>query len=170
MLPPRWRELAPEDGWQPGSTSPGGSPSGDSEGEDGGAAAVAAGAAGSGDEQEQQQEWADGVEADGGAAGEEQEGSGFGEARMASLLFYGVRGQQQREGDAPSFFNALEVGVGASCCAGGLGFLLQVSGAVPADAPGATVSCSCPALLPSPAAQPCCRPCSPSCRPAPWLS
>jgi putative helicase MOV10L1 len=27
----------------------------------------------------------------------------------ASLLFYGVRGQQMREGDAPSYFNPLEV-------------------------------------------------------------
>lgn len=82
MLPPRWREL-------------------DHSGSDGGEAAAAEASAGSADEdgvQDEEEEDDDG----------EDEG-GFYNGSTASLLFYGVRGQQTREGDAPSFFNPLEV-------------------------------------------------------------
>eukprot|EP00887_Chlorella_sp_A99_P008046 scaffold12.g8046.t1 len=44
------------------------------------------------------------------AGAEEEEGAEF-EAPAANLLFYGVRGQQMREGDAPSFFNPIEASV-----------------------------------------------------------
>lgn len=120
MLPPRWRELqaqaATEHGWELENGGPGSRPGSGSEGgEDGGAAGEAAvgstAAASEAASSEQQPEWADGVEADSQqqVAGEGAGGSEFGGPRMASLLFYGVRGQQQREGDAPSYFNALEV-------------------------------------------------------------
>lgn len=116
VLPPRWRELQAEEVEEETDGRPG-SPGSSSEGsnrEDGSAAEGAdapISAESEATSSEQPPEWADGVQ---GSSSGDQEGSGggFDGPRLASLLFYGVRGQQQREGDAPSYFNALEV----SCC------------------------------------------------------
>ena len=45
----------------------------------------------------------------GAAADEADESKGFEEGAVANLLFFGVLGQQTRAGDAPSWFNAVEV-------------------------------------------------------------
>ena len=47
-----------------------------------------------------------GSEAAGEAAG--ADGSDWSDGPVANLLFVGVRGQQEREGDAPSWFNPIE--------------------------------------------------------------
>ncbi len=126
VLPPRWRELQAEEGEEtdgspgsPGSSSEGGNRVGVAEGADATISAESEAAS-----SEQLPAWADGVEAGSGSSEEEGSGGGFNGQRMASLLFYGVRGQQQREGDAPSYFNALEV---RSCCLAGAsaGFWLR---------------------------------------------
>ncbi|PRW57862.1 helicase MOV-10 [Chlorella sorokiniana] len=144
VLPPRWRELQAEEGAEGGWEEADGiprSPGSGSEGrggEDGEAAAAEE--AGTGDtttadsesaSTEQPPEWADGVEADGQREEEagSSSGGGFGGVRMASLLFYGVRGQQQREGDAPSYFNALEASTVVELVVG----LLSAGAGVQAD-------------------------------------
>ena len=113
VLPPRWRELQAED-WaqEDGSPSSPGSRSGSEGGQEDGAAGSEAASS------EQTPEWADGMDTDTQQQQEDSSGR-FDGTHMASLLFYGVRGQQQREGDAPSYFNALEVS--------GPGCFLQVS-------------------------------------------
>ena len=45
----------------------------------------------------------------------------FDESAVSSLLFYGVRGRQAREGDAPSWHNPLEASVVAELVSGLLG-------------------------------------------------
>lgn len=127
VLPPRWRELEPEEGAWRGSEAGSGGPAEGAEqqaGEQGQqahedeAAAAAGNTKASEDQAAQEEEEEEGTAAqyDEGqyqAAAdkeeEEEEGEGPAEAAVASLLFYGVRGQQMREGDAPSYFNPLEV-------------------------------------------------------------
>ncbi|KAI7838701.1 hypothetical protein COHA_007499 [Chlorella ohadii] len=125
VLPPRWRELQAEEVEEETDGRPG-SPGSSSEGsnrEDGSAAEGAdapISAESEATSSEQPPEWADGVQ---GSSSGDQEGSGggFDGPRLASLLFYGVRGQQQREGDAPSYFNALEASTVVELVVGLLG-------------------------------------------------
>ncbi|EFN55641.1 hypothetical protein CHLNCDRAFT_133825 [Chlorella variabilis] len=139
VLPPRWRELEPEEGAWRGSEAGSGGPAEGAEqqaGEQGQqahedeAAAAAGNTKASEDQAAQEEEEEEGTAAqyDEGqyqAAAdkeeEEEEGEGPAEAAVASLLFYGVRGQQMREGDAPSYFNPLEASTVVQLVSGLLG-------------------------------------------------
>lgn len=113
MLPPRWRELETAedaDGWATeAAATEAAKPAGDAATV--GATADAAGEAAAAEEEAGMaaKEEGDGAEDE---EEEEAEDGGFEEAAVAPLLFYGVRGQQMREGDAPSYFNPLEVSDG----------------------------------------------------------
>ena len=116
VLPPRWRELEAEPGSaarQHTSAVAGNGSNGAEEGEaplgsQQPTGSSADGEAGAGVEPAAAQGGAYADDAPAGDSGSDGEGA-VGDPSAASLLFYGVRGQQMREGDAPSYFNPVEV-------------------------------------------------------------
>lgn len=106
VLPPKWGELQAAEAAVDG-------------GDDGGADGVVA--AGGAEDGVEVQEAEEDRTHDASEEGEEEEAEAEeeeeaeGPSSLASLLFYGVRGRQMREGEAPSWFNPVEASTGAVC-------------------------------------------------------
>ncbi|KAL4423314.1 hypothetical protein ABPG77_006109 [Micractinium sp. CCAP 211/92] len=121
VLPPKWGELRGDEAEAAGEAPPGeGAVAGGDEGTQEDAAAVG--------EAEEDGDLEDGQEEE----EEDYQGEEEGEATpsLASLLFYGVRGRQMREGEAPSWFNPVEASVVVELVRG---LLAAAPGLLPTD-------------------------------------